>query len=172
MRYLLTIVWFSFALRAHAQLGKQQFNVIDSTRDKLVYTSVVSVPGVTQAVLYQRARTWFAQNFEPSVVTLDDQHTGTLIGRYHSVYTKHFILSRYPIDVWRTLTVSVRDGRYRYELTNFTARNIAQSSAYYRVDVPAVYQEVGPYVSQVAAQELASLLEAMQTVDGRQEKTW
>lgn len=74
------------------------------------------------------------------------------------------------MDVWRTLTVSVRAGRYRYELTDFTARNVLQSYSYYGLEAPTVQRELGPYVRQVATQEITALAAAMQA--SSQEEPW
>jgi Domain of unknown function (DUF4468) with TBP-like fold len=144
----------------------------DSLRGKVAYQGVVAVPGISADALYGRARGWLARYLEASAVTLADPVGGQLVAHYHSVYTKRFLLGRYPMDVWRTLTISVREGRYRYEMTDFTARNVLQSYDYYGLEAPAVQRELGPYVRQVAAQELATLAAAMQAPAAHQEKPW
>ena len=144
----------------------------DSLRGKVAYQGVVAVPGISADALYGRARGWLARYLEASAVTLADPVGGQLVAHYHSVYTKRFLLGRYPMDVWRTLTISVREGRYRYEMTDFTARNVLQSYDYYGLEAPAVQRELGPYVRQVAAQELAALAAAMQAPAAHQEKPW
>lgn len=144
----------------------------DSLSGKVAYQGVIAVPGVPADALYGRARGWLARYLAASAVTLADPAGGQLVARYHSVYTKRFLLGQYPMDVWRTLTVSVRAGRYRYELTDFTARNVLQSYDYHGLEAPAVQRELGPYVRQVAAQELAALAAAMQAPAAHQEKPW
>lgn len=167
----LTLLLFCFGLPVAAQTVPLRLPT-DSLSGKVAYQGVVAVPGVPADALYGRARGWLARSLTASAVTLDDRAAGQLVARYHSVYTKRFLLGRYPMEVWRTLSISVREGRYRYELTDFTARNVLQSYNYYGLEAPVVQRELGPYVRQVADQELAALAAAMQAPALHQEKPW
>ena len=171
LRALLFLLFLRLELPAAGQTAPLPLPT-DSLSGKVTYQGVVAVPGVAADALYDRARGWLARYLAASAVTLDDRAGGQLVARYHSVYTKRFLLSQYPMDVWRTLTVSVREGRYRYELSNFTARNVLQSYDYYGLEASAVQRELGPYVRQVAGQELAALAAAMQAPAAHQEKPW
>ena len=172
MKYFLLVLLFTIASQQAAAQTMPLKLPTDSLSGKIVYQKVIAVPGVSAAELYGRARGWLARYMEVSAITLDDRAGGKLVAHYHSIYTKHFLLSRYPMDVWRTLTISVREGRYRYEMTDFTARNLIQSYNYYGLEAPAVQRELGPYVSQVAIQEITALAATMQVPSARQEKPW
>lgn len=85
------------------------------------YSEVVQVEGVPKEDLYQRAREWFTDTFRSSndVIQLDDKENGQIVGKGLFKYVQ-----RYGIFVWDctirfTVSVAVKDGRYRYEINDF-----------------------------------------------------
>lgn len=172
MKYCLVVLCIFLKLEhAFGQKASIQFPM-DSITGKIMYRGVVLVPGANAAELYQRAHGWLARYVGAHAIGLDDPANGVLVARYHSIYTKRLLLGQYPMDVQRTLTITVREGRYRYEMTDFMARNVLQSYTYYGVEAPTVRRVLGPYVSQVATQEITALSAAMQASSARKEKPW
>lgn len=107
-----------FTLIAIAQLTYAQRDTA------LVFSDVISVDSVTSDELFLRARTWFAKTYKSSsdVLEVNDKQSGELSGNaaitynYESFMAPDRTLSgfvRYQISVF------VKDGRYRYELSNF-----------------------------------------------------
>lgn len=117
MKYLLLLCLLAGGLRAAGQVSPLP---VDSTTGKITFQGVVQVPGVSQAELYSRAREWFALNFASgkAVLDMDDRADGKLIGTGYSTFYYAYILTPYTYQLWRTFKVYVRDGRFRYEITD------------------------------------------------------
>ena len=95
---------------------------VDSTTHLITYTGVVQVPGATQAELYSRAREWFATTFGSSkaVLEMDNAAAGKLIGHAYAPFEMAFGLGHTAqYAMWRQLKIEVKDGRYRYTLSDF-----------------------------------------------------
>lgn len=94
----------------------------DSATHKITYQGVVQVPGVSADELYSRAREWFAVTFNSgkAVLDMDDRVAGKLIGNGYSTYYQTTLFLAGEYQLWRSVKVYVKDGRYRYELTGFT----------------------------------------------------
>jgi hypothetical protein len=172
MKYLPLLLLLSFGLRAHAQVTKAPDSVhslpTDSASGKIFYEAVVPLPGVPQAELYRRARAWFVSNFPDykRVMSVEDQAGGELAGTYCTMLQK--LTNSY--EVWRTLRVYVKEGRYRYELTDFGSRDIGDryDRQIYRIEPtnPMNVRRYGPEVAKQAQHDIASLTAAMTTPTG------
>lgn len=94
---------------------------IDSASHKVTYTDVVQVPGASKAELYTRARAWFATSFASAkaVLEMDDVQAGQLIGNATGYYYARFMGADAKTTLWRTINVQIKDGRYKYTITNF-----------------------------------------------------
>jgi hypothetical protein len=94
-----------------------------SSPGPLQFQKVVTLDGASRDQLYDAALAWFTRMFQRSkeVIQVNDRQSGTLIGKslfeYHPVV---FIASGRIAGVVRyTLTVEVKDGRYRYTIDSF-----------------------------------------------------
>ena len=95
---------------------------VDSLTHKVTYQGVVQVPGASQAELYSRAREWFAATFGSSktVLEMDDRVSGKLIGRAYAQFDfSSGFGAPLPWAMWRTIKVEMKEGRYRYTITDF-----------------------------------------------------
>lgn len=91
--------------------------------DKLNYTEVVAVEGASKDELYNRAKLWFAKAFNSAdaVIQMDSKEDGQLVGKALLQY-KPTILSaseQTKGPVRYTVSIFVKDGRYKYEITDF-----------------------------------------------------
>ena len=98
---------------------------VDAHTHRITYEGVVAVPGVSQADLYARAAAWVAQAYNSSnaVVKQQDPAAGQLVlvgTRTATVRTVFEGVPRgsYAGVVRHTLTVYVKDGRYKYILSD------------------------------------------------------
>jgi len=142
---------------------------IDSVSQKITYRGAVMLPGASRADLYWRARQWLARDLglPRQDLVLDSPERGELIANYHSVCDQHhFLLTRIPYDVRRTLTIRVEDGLLKYEMTNFTARNRTHSAQYSAVESPDGFRLLSDYVQKVATAEISSLVRAIKLSSG------
>lgn len=97
----------------------------DSTTHKVIYEGVIQTPGATQAELYSRAREWFATSFNSGkdVLDMDDRQSGKLIGKAYADFALRVpMIGSVTQKMWRVVKVYVKDGRYRYEITDFAAQ--------------------------------------------------
>jgi hypothetical protein len=89
---------------------------IDADTRKFTYSEVVEISG-SQAELYARAREWFVHAYTNAddVIQMDEKESGQIIGKgKFSVY-----LSMNTRYIRHTVTIQVKDNKYRYTITNF-----------------------------------------------------
>lgn len=72
----------------------------------------------TKDQLYYNAKDWFVYTYKSAnhVIQLDDQANGKLVGK--GVFSVPYALSY--VDVGYTVTVEVKDGKYRYFIDQFS----------------------------------------------------
>lgn len=99
----------------------------DTLSGKITLTEVVQTEGISKDELYTRAREWYAHTFKnaESVLQMDDKEAGKLIGKGFSHSSKDAFT-----DIWYTISVSVKDGRYKYEVSDIYYRNISSGTTF------------------------------------------
>ncbi len=101
---------------------------IDAHTQLITYEGVVPVPGISQADLYARAAAWVAKAYptaDAAPKRPEDPAAGQLVvqgQRPAVVYNMYagVLRSSYAGVVRHTLTIYVKDGRYKYILSNLT----------------------------------------------------
>ncbi len=94
---------------------------IDSISHKIDFTEVVKVDGASKDDLYIKAREWFAKTFVSAqkVIQMDDKDAGKIIGRGTARGVESSFLSPVSFTLYYTVSITMKDGRYRYEITDF-----------------------------------------------------
>jgi len=107
---------------------------IDSSTSKITYSEVVYVDSLTnKQELFSRAREWFAKAYKSStnVIQMDDKESGKIVGKaLMQVYHKA-LGSNYPSGyINYTISIYIKEGRYKYEITDFyhTGQFVGSSS--------------------------------------------
>ncbi len=90
----------------------------------LTYSNVVKVDTTISAQqLYLRCRSWFAESYKNSqdVIQMDDKENGKIIGKGNLEFFSKIFVGSSCTKGWirYTISVQVKDGRYKYEITNF-----------------------------------------------------
>jgi hypothetical protein len=119
------------AVPAHAQLKLPKLHgwvnplPKDSITGKVSYQAVVQVPGATQATLFARAKKWFDTAPGPTKLILEtnDPAAGKLSGKTSELVMQNFLGANVQVPLWRTITVQVKPGRFRYQITDFALDN-------------------------------------------------
>jgi hypothetical protein len=124
VKALLTLLLCLAAGLAHAQVADSVKLPIDPDTKRITYAEVVQMPGMSQAELYTRAKLWFAEAFKSAkdVVQADEKDAGLVQGEAWSPMQAHFMGKNMPasnIQLWYTVKLACREGRYRYEITDF-----------------------------------------------------
>ena len=90
----------------------------------LVFSEVVPVEGATKAALYTAALVWFSEAVkQPSeALSTQDRDAGIVVGKSSFAYEPVVFVGSSGIrgTVRFSITVEVKDGRYRYSLSSFT----------------------------------------------------
>ncbi|TDN38290.1 DUF4468 domain-containing protein [Hymenobacter sp. UV11] len=93
----------------------------DSLTGKVSFRAVVQVPGATQAQLYTRAKQWFATTSGPvkPIISQADEAGGILSGKASELVMQNLLGANVQVPLWRTITIQVKPGRFRYIITDF-----------------------------------------------------
>jgi hypothetical protein len=94
------------------------------TQEPLTFIGVVEVPGISKDELFIRGREWFNETFKSSkdVIQIADKETGELSGKGMTVVKSVYNYGKERIaysDTDFSMSVWMRDGKYRYEITSF-----------------------------------------------------
>jgi hypothetical protein len=95
---------------------------IDTTTHAIRYTAVVPVEKASQEVLFGRASAWFAtpQATAHEVLRAAEPDAGIVVGQGVSeVILQGLGEFTYPRQLFYTVKLQVKPGRYKYELTDF-----------------------------------------------------
>jgi len=94
---------------------------VDKETGKVIFTEIVELSdnSVPKDILYNRAKEWFVKAFKSSndVIQLDDKESGKIIGKGNFSISKSMWLTDSQVDF--TITIMVKDGRYKYIVSDF-----------------------------------------------------
>ena len=107
-------------------------SMISFAQEALIFTEAIEVPGINKDELFIRAREWFNENFKSSkdVLQIADKESGELSGKgFMEVgYMFHYLGERkFTTDVNFQTNVWVKDGKFKYEMSNFDAGGSSSS---------------------------------------------
>lgn len=145
--FALFVFTFVYAQPDSKEPNQFAFTVpIDSITNKIDYQGVQRVDGVSKDELYIRAREWFAKTFvsAQAVIQMDDKEAGKIIGK--GVARSSFVMLLTPVSytLYYTVSITVKDGRYRYEITDFMAQGDPSKYNYSPVKVPLDAYAIDP----------------------------
>lgn len=103
----------------------QSIPVVDG---KILYDHIIETDSTeTKEMLFVKIRQWFVENFVDSkaVFEVNDLNNGLLTGKGIYNYSRISGLNKYKGSVLFLLNVAVKDGKFRYQLSNFHARGYA-----------------------------------------------
>ena len=96
---------------------------IDTLTKMITYTEVLNIDtSITKQELYSRAREWFAKtyNSSQSVIQMDDKENGKIVGKALTQVYHKAMGSNFPSGhINYTISIYLKDGRFKYEITNF-----------------------------------------------------
>lgn len=129
MKKIMFLIFVSFlAIKTNAQ-NEIKFD-IDSANSTYIIQKVVEIENTTKDVLYKRIKYFIANsmNSAPDVIKLDDKENGTIIVKglipiYIKPATSMIKLKYGNVDF--TLTVDLKDNKYRYTFTDFEHRCVS-----------------------------------------------
>ncbi|GDX52667.1 hypothetical protein LBMAG27_17140 [Bacteroidota bacterium] len=188
-------IFFTTILFLSALVSFAQTNVIDST-SAISYSEVVKVDSVNKDELYLRARNWFKTNFNSSsaVLQIQDQPNGMLSGNTNFKYKQSFTSGWATTEglVSFEINVIVKDGKFKYEIKNFSHKCTNYSTQYqfdfgiitnqvicpveFKMTIPnwrnRVWNDIKTQSDSQAKQMIESLKIGMNTPSGVQKSDW
>jgi len=95
------------------------------------YNEVITLDSVTSDELYLRAKKFFVDTFKSAndVIQMDDKEASIIIGKgFNDIYIK---IAGPPtaIQMWYSIKIQGRDGRYKYEIYDISFKNYASQYA-------------------------------------------
>jgi hypothetical protein len=94
-----------------------------NAQEVLTFTDVVQEENVSSDNLYNRAKLWFASAYKSSndVLQVENKQEGMLIGKGAISYNSTFLsgMNTTVGNVNYLIKIFVKDGRYKYEVTDF-----------------------------------------------------
>lgn len=84
--------------------------------------TVLQAPGLTADQIYTNVKTWFANNMRSAnnVIQLDDAANRHIIGKANIEFkVNNFTWSNLTGNIWFTIDIAARDGRFRVKLSDF-----------------------------------------------------
>lgn len=129
---------------------------LDTVDGGISFSEVVYVDSASKATLYTKAREWFVKSFKSSkaVLELEDKEVGKLIGKGNfsavseeSMNDNEFIKRKGLVSkelrerknkgevgsVSFVISIYIKDGRYKYEITDLTHKGMSATVAGYIV---------------------------------------
>lgn len=92
-------------------------------QNALTYTEVVKVDSISKHELYNRAKIWFATEYNnaSNVLQIDDRDAGQIIGKAVIIYnpTVYSRSEQTKGAIKYTIKIFVKAGRFKYEITDF-----------------------------------------------------
>ena len=91
---------------------------LDAETKKFTYQEVVEVSEVDKSELYTRARSFYVKEYNnaDAVIQMDDKDAGRIMGKG---YFEVIWWMNQPRKIYHTLTIDVKDGKYRFVITDF-----------------------------------------------------
>lgn len=105
---------------------------IDKETGKITFTEVVELDEkLTQDEVYSKAREWFAKAYNSSnnAIQMDDRENGKIVGKaLMEVYHKSLGTMHPSGQISYTISIYMKDGRYKYEITDLYHTSNGSSS--------------------------------------------
>ncbi|MDX5418972.1 MAG: DUF4468 domain-containing protein [Hymenobacteraceae bacterium] len=94
---------------------------IDKKTGHIVYTGVVDAKGVSQSELYLRMKAfYYTYSAGENAIQLESDDTGRLSGKAFTDIIVDDGITTEKQRLWYTLAIELGDGKFRYELTDFS----------------------------------------------------
>lgn len=142
----------------------------DAATGLIDYTDVVPVEGATQAELFQRGKLWLASSFKSTkdVIQAEDKDAGFIIAKGNSTIVIKAAGLGNAEPLYYTIKLNYKDGRYKYEVTDFYIQSQGVNIPVERFVFPAdtkhfakINSQYGPQVEAVVQDIIKSLKAGM-----------
>ena len=118
----LTAFCLLLTISSFGQSDPKLLDILPTKDGKVYYSEVVQIDSTDKSKLYTKAKKWFVDQYKSAkdVIQLDDKENGEIIGKgYFETQWQANFMTMQKVNVWHTVKVSVKDNKYRYEISNF-----------------------------------------------------
>lgn len=116
MKSILSFILIAVSLT----LTAQKFYDVMPTKDGVIYYSgVISADSTSAQVLYTRAHKWFISSYGSAQEVIQLADDDTIIGKGFFTLLLGGAMTSVEMEVWHIVTIRVKDGRWRYEISDF-----------------------------------------------------
>lgn len=114
-----------FAQKYAALIQDGKFlGVMPAVNESIFYSGVVNVDSASKVDLYNRGKRFFVDSYKSAkdVIQLDDKENGEIDGKGFFKTSWEFSGFAGPtnVSIYETVKLFVKDGKYKYEISNFT----------------------------------------------------
>ena len=138
MKYLIIALMFPVICisqkRKEKIIDTSHYAIFPEINGDVIYSDVIIVDsGFKKDDLYIRARSWFVDEYKSSkdVIQMEDKEAGQIIGKglikIDFISGKGFMTSATPVTINHTITIFVKDGKFKYEIKNINSFYLYQS---------------------------------------------
>jgi len=134
MKLLLSCLIFFVKIGFAQKIDKD--SIFPSKDGQVIYSEVINVDStLTKDKLYLNAKTWFVTTYKSAkdVIQLDSKEDGQIIGKgiFHEIWKVSGILGVvYDVSVSHTVKITVKDGKYKYEISDLSGEYYSPSDKY------------------------------------------
>ncbi|MBT3303349.1 MAG: DUF4468 domain-containing protein [Bacteroidetes bacterium] len=125
MRYLQSLIIFlALPLLSQAQDEKEWGIPYNQEKESIIYEAVIDVAGASKAELYERAIAWINTYYTAGAnkITTKSKEEGILELKDRLMFYKMHKKSKVTdVIIDYNLTIWFKDGRFKYQITNFRA---------------------------------------------------
>jgi hypothetical protein len=151
MKHIFLLIAISISHYSYSQLN------YDTVKNELSYSEVVQSPNNNANQLYSNIYEWFAKTYNSAnnVIQLNDKENGKIIGKggftIIPIHQWGNIKTPQTFFVNYTLTVQIKDGRFKYDFSNITVKPIQSTATfgietYYNIDKEKLKEETAKVV--------------------------
>lgn len=144
---------------------------VDSITKKITYEGVVDVKGIAASELYTRINAWFQSYYKNpgEVIRENDSTNHKMVGkprfRLSNLPDKQGVRADGGVTQY-TITVAAKDGRFKYEITEFNWKQLSNFPAERWLDLKspsyaAVYNDYLQQIDKTALEAIESLKKAV-----------
>ncbi len=164
MKRIILFVLVIWGINTHAQTTKDSLGMPTFDMKTVGIQEVVKLDSTTQKELYSRAKLFFAESFKSAkkVIQLDDG-SSIIVGKGITTFTSGKGLTKANIDISFLLKIELKEGQYRYTISNIVTTG-------YAIPIEQYWKKLyGPYrpAVNIALRDIEKMV-----VDAMSKKGW
>ncbi|MFL5729165.1 MAG: DUF4468 domain-containing protein [Cytophagaceae bacterium] len=118
------IVAFCLLITASLSLSAQTLPT-DAETKKITFQETVNMDSLSKSMLYDRCKNWMTNYYKSTKFDLDDKSSRIGMSGYFLVTLTYDFKYKAEYNVAYNISFNLKDGKYRYTITDFTVYKVA-----------------------------------------------